>query len=240
MAAAVQTLLGRDDRFHLDDDGIWSLTPDALPVGPDLRHLSFAVVDVETTGGPYSRGHRMTEVAAVRVEGGQVVRQYTTLLNPGRPIPPLISGLTGIFDDMVISAPYFEQVAEAFHNELEGCVFVAHNVGFDWTFVRGELSDSLGTVPDVPRLCTVRMARRLLPGLKRRNLDALADHFDIPIFDRHRAYGDAMATARVLIRLLDAAEAKGFRDLRGLERYVNRPTKRRRKRRRRQHREYDV
>ena len=233
VAAAVETLLGKDDRFERDGEGLWRLAVDAQPPGLDLNQLKFAVVDVETTGGPYSRGHRMTEVAVVRVEQGQVESQYTTLLNPGRPIPPMISGLTGIFDEMVAAAPYFEQVASEVYDQLDGCIFVAHNVGFDWTFVRGELADCVGTVPDVPRLCTVRMARRLVPELKRRNLDALADHFDIPIFDRHRAYGDAMATARVLIRLLDAAQARGIRDFRGLDRYLNRSSKRRRKRRRR-------
>ncbi len=232
VSAAVFTLLGKDDRFEVGADGLWRLSPGAQPPGPDLDRLKFAVVDVETTGGPYSRGHRMTEFASVRVERGQVASEYTTLLNPGRSIPPLISGLTGIFDGMVARAPYFEQVASRVYDEIEGCVFVAHNVGFDWTFVRGELAESVG-VPSVPQLCTVRMARRLVPELKRRNLDALADHYDIPIFDRHRAYGDAMATARVLIRLLDAARANGIRDLRALERYVNRPTKRRRKGRRR-------
>lgn len=240
VSVAVRTLLGNDDRFEVSADGTWSLAHNADPPGPGLMRLRFAVVDVETTGGPYSRGHRMTEVAVVHVEGGQVMGQYTTLLNPGRPIPSVISGLTGIFDEMVAQAPYFEQIASELYTQLEGCVFVAHNVGFDWTFVRGQLAECVGEAPVLARLCTVRMARRLVPELRRRNLDALADHYDIPIFDRHRAYGDAMATARVLVRLLDAANARGIHDLRRLERYVNRPTKRRRKGRGRRRRGFSA
>jgi len=240
VSAAVSTLLGKDDRFMAGEDGLWRLSPGAEPPGRDLDHLKFAVVDVETTGGPFAAGHRMTEVAVVRVESGQVAGQFTSLLNPGRPIPAFISGLTGIFDETVAGSPYFEQVAEQLFEQLDGCVFVAHNAGFDWTFVRGQLAECIGVVPQVTRLCTVRMARKLVPELKRRNLDALADHFEIPIFERHRAYGDAMATARVLIRLLDAARARGLRDLRGLERYVNRPSKRRRKGRRRRSGGFDA
>ncbi len=232
-SAAVFTLLGRDERFQVDPLGFWSLAAGAAPPGPPLDRARFAVVDVETTGGPYSAGHRITEVGIVWVDQGQITGEYHTLVNPGRSIPPLISRLTGIQDDMVETAPYFGEVADEVFAALDGRVFVAHNVGFDWGFLRGQLAELTGDVPAVRRLCTVRMARRLLPRVRRRNLDALADHFDIPIFDRHRAYGDARATARVLIRLLERASAEGLRDLDALERFVNRPSRRRRRRVRR-------
>jgi DNA polymerase-3 subunit epsilon len=105
---------------------------------------------------------------------------------------------------------------------LEGRVFVAHNVAFDWSFVSFQLADSLGEIPESPRLCTVQLARRLAPGLKRRNLDSVASHFGVPIHARHRAHGDALATARVLLRLLDEARGRGVRDLTGLQRLLSR------------------
>jgi DNA polymerase-3 subunit epsilon len=100
---------------------------------------------------------------------------------------------------------------------LDGRVFVAHNVSFDWRFVSAQLGDAMGYVPQGPRLCTVQLARHLAPGLKRRNLDSLASHFGVPVHARHRAYGDALATARILLRLLDEARNRGARDLTGLQ-----------------------
>lgn len=231
VSVAVFTLLGRDDRFEVDTVGKWSLSDGAIPPGPALDEARFAVVDVETTGGPYSAGHRITEIGIVWVEQGQITGEYRSLVNPGRSIPAMISRITGIRDHMVVTAPFFGEIADDVFRALENRVFVAHNVGFDWGFLQGQLAELIGDVPSVRRLCTVRMARRLLPELRRRNLDALADHFEIPIFDRHRAYGDARATARVLIRLLERASAEGLHDLDALERYVNRPARRSRKKR---------
>jgi len=232
VSAAVFTLLGRDERFQVDTTGVWSIADGATAPGPALDQVRFAVVDLETTGGPYSAGHRITEIGIVWVEHGQISGEFRTLVNPGRSIPPMISRMTGIRDQMVGTAPYFGEVADEVFRAIEGRVFVAHNVGFDWGFLKGQLAELTGDVPAVRRLCTVRMARRLLPELRRRNLDALADHFDIPIFDRHRAYGDARATARVLIRLLERAHAEGIHDLDALDRYVNRRPRRRRRARR--------
>ncbi len=229
VSAAVFTLLGPDERFEVDALGFWRLAAGAEPPGAPFDRVSFAVVDLETTGGPYSAGHRITEVGIVFVDRGLITGEYHTLVNPGRTIPPLIARITGIHDDMVAAAPYFGEVADQVFDALDGRVFVAHNVGFDWNFLRGQLAELTGDVPAVRRLCTVRMARRLLPRVRRRNLDALADHFEIPIFDRHRAYGDARATARVLIRLLERASAEGLRDLDALERFVNRPGRRRKR-----------
>ena len=229
VSAAVFTLLGRDDRFHVDALGVWSISDGARPPGPPFERARFAVVDVETTGGPYSAGHRITEIGIVWVESGQIVGEYRTLVNPGRTIPPLISRVTGIHAAMVRTAPYFGDVAEEVYRAVEGRVFVAHNAGFDWGFLSGQLAEFLGDVPSVRRLCTVRMARRLYPELRRRNLDALAAHFDVPVFDRHRAYGDAQATARIFLRMLERAREKGLRDVDALERYVRRPRRRRRR-----------
>jgi DNA polymerase-3 subunit epsilon len=221
-SAAVFSLLGSDGRFEVDGKGCWSLSGDAPLQGMELESLSYAVVDVETTGGSPGRGHRITEIAVVEIRDGIIGADFQTLVNPGRPIPPRIAQLTGIDDAMVAGSPFFEDVAEELLDLLDGRVFVAHNVAFDWSFVSAQLADSVGQVPDGPRLCTVQMARRLTPELRRRNLDSLASHFGVPNHARHRAHGDALATARVLLRLLDEARDRGIRDLAQLQRLLSR------------------
>ena len=218
-SATVFALLGADARFDVDARGRWSLRGGGRPPGRPLSRLDYAVVDVETTGGTHDGGHRMTELAVVEVGGGRVGDVFHTLLHPGRRVHPAIARLTGITDAMLAGAPSFEDVAEEVARRIRGRVFVAHNVGFDWGWVRAQLGEALVDAPRVPRLCTVSLARRLVPELRRRNLDALADHFDVPIEARHRAHGDALATARILIRLLDRAEILGIGDLHSLKRY---------------------
>jgi DNA polymerase-3 subunit epsilon len=215
-SVAVFSLLGPDPRFQVDGRGCWSLAGDPPLREEELETLAYAVVDIETTGGSPDRGHRITEIAVVGIREGVIVEDFQTLVNPGRKIPPRISELTGITDDMVAAAPFFEEVAEDLFAWLEERVFVAHNAPFDWRFVSAQLGDAIGFVPQSPRLCTVQLARRLAPELRRRNLDALATHFGIPIHSRHRAHGDALATARVFLRLLDEARALGVRDLTAL------------------------
>ncbi len=226
-AAAVFALLGNDNRFHADGEGVWRIRAQRGPQpGPALSALSYAVTDVETTGGPYERGHRITEIAIVEVRDGAVADAFETLVNPGRRIPENTTRLTGITNSMVARAPAFDEIAEQVFQHIAGRVFVAHNARFDWGWVRAQLADALGDVPRVERLCTVQLARRLLPGLKRRNLDALSDFFRIPIHHRHRAYGDALATARIFLRMLDRAGGVGIGDLHALQKF--RPSRRNR------------
>jgi len=221
-SAAVFQLLGTDPRFMVDAKGVWTLDATPGPFGAPLAEVPFAVVDVETTGRASWGGHRIIEIAVVEVLGGAIVDEFQTLLNPGQAIPGVITGLTGISTSMVQQAPYFDHVAEEVARRLEGRVFVAHNAAFDWSFVSAELLRSLGDVPVMPQLCTVRMCRRLVPELRHRNLDVVSRHFGVEIHDRHRAYGDALATARVLLRLLDEAAGRGIEDLATLEWYVKR------------------
>jgi DNA polymerase III subunit epsilon len=215
-AQAIFTLLGRDQRFHVDAQGMWQLLDARRVPGPPLSEVGFAVVDVETTGGSFEQGHKIMDIAVVEVRGGRVVDEWRTLVNPGRSIGWYVQDLTGIRTDMVIEAPHFDHVAAEVQRRLESRVFVAHNVAFDWRFVSTELAEAIGVVPDVPRLCTVKLVRCLLPRLKQRNLDAVSRHFGVPIHERHRAYGDALATARVLVRLLDEAAGQGITDFEGL------------------------
>ena len=212
-------------------------TPYVSPMfAPDLplARLRFAVVDVETTGTAPDVGDRITEIAIVPVERGQVGDPFVRLVDPERPIPPFITALTGISPAMVRGQPPFRQIADEVVDRLAGRMFVAHNASFDWRFVYGELrrAHGPGVVPPAPdqRLCTVRLARALLPGLPRRSLDHVAAHLGIPLGDRHRAAGDAVATARALVALLARAEGAGLSQWGALMRYLATPARRRRAR----------
>ena len=221
-SAAVFQMLGADPRFLVDSEGVWSLDPTLAPLGVSLSEVRFAVVDVETTGGRAWNGHRIVEIAIVEVQDGAIVDGYQTLVNPAQGIPSMITSLTGITGEMTAVAPYFEHIAEEVAGRLEGRAFVAHNATFDWSFVSAELVRANVDVPAVPKLCTVRMVRRLVPALRHRNLDVVTRHFGVEIQGRHRAHGDAFATARVLLRLLDEAAGRGIEDLATLQWYLKR------------------
>lgn len=191
-----------------------------------LRSLSFAVVDVETTGAQAGRDDRITEIAIVPVLGGKVGEPWQTLVHPGRAIPPFISALTGITNEMVADAPRFHEIADDVCARLGGHIFTAHNAAFDRRFVSSELARTCRINLDGTSLCTVRLARRLLPTLTRRSLDFVCQHFGIRITDRHRAGGDALATAHVLLRLFDVAEESGVTTWPQLQRHLSGPARR--------------
>jgi DNA polymerase III subunit epsilon len=173
----------------------------------EIRSLEYAIVDVETTGGSWGRGHRVTEIAAQRIRGdGVVLDECRSLVNPERPIPSFISALTNITWDMVCDAPRFAEVTPAISRVLGGAVFVAHNAAFDWRFVSAELERA--GVPLTGRsLCTVRLARKVVPEVRSRSLDSLTYFFNIAVEQRHRAYGDVVATVEIFRRLLDRLDA---------------------------------
>lgn len=160
----------------------------------------YAIVDIETTGG-YADNHRVTEVAIIHHDGMQVTGRYQTLINPGRRVPLFITGLTGITNEMVRDAPLFEDVAEEIHEQLREKIFVAHNAHFDYGFLRSELEQA-GIRWSAKRLCTVKLSRKIFPGLDSYSLGRLAESLGITIEDRHRAGGDAEATARIFDLLL--------------------------------------
>ena len=161
----------------------------------------YAVIDLETTGGQPTQD-RITEIAIFVHDGEKVVDHYTTLLNPGRAIPPFITQITGITNDMVRDAPQFHEVARKVVEMTEGCVFVAHNVRFDYSFLKKEFAD-LGYNYSRKTLCTVRLSRSLIPGQPSYSLGKLCQNIGIPLEGRHRAAGDARATAELFGRLLD-------------------------------------
>ncbi len=186
-----------------------------------FANCRFVVVDVETTGTSHGRGDRVTEVAAVVVEHGAITDGFQTLVNPGRPIPWRVTALTGISDAMVADAPRFDEIAADLACVLAERTFVAHNAPFDWGFLgmefaRAGLPQALQGTP----LCTVRLARRLLAHLPRRNLDSVAMHYGVEIESRHRALGDARATALVLKGLLRDLERQGVESMDALQEWL--------------------
>ena len=160
----------------------------------------YAIIDLETTGGQPTQD-RITEIAIFIHDGETIVDQYSTLLNPGRPIPFFITQLTGINDEMVREAPHFHEVARKVVEMTEGCVFVAHNVRFDYSFLKKEFAD-LGYTYSRKTLCTVRLSRSLIPGQPSYSLGKLCQNIGIPLEGRHRAAGDAHATAILFGKLL--------------------------------------
>ena len=207
-------LLASDPRFTRTTDGRWTLVTAAVVASPALDRCRFAVVDVETTGTRARRGDRIIEIAVVTPRGmaagfaePQVL--FHSLVNPGIPVPPFVGSLTGITAAMLEHSPPFDAVVDGLLDALRDTVFVAHNARFDWAFVSAEVERARGLILQGPRVCTMRLARRLLPDLPRRNLDTVSYHFGITIEGRHRAVGDAVAAARVLHRLLGLAREQG-------------------------------
>lgn len=160
----------------------------------------YAIVDIETTGG-YADHHRVTEIAIYHHDGVQITGEFHTLINPGRKIPHYITGLTGITTQMVEEAPAFDQVAQQVLDRIKDRVFVAHNAHFDYSFLKKEFEEA-GLPFAAKKLCTVRLSRKIIPGLESYSLGRLAESLGIRIINRHRAGGDAQATARIFHELL--------------------------------------
>jgi DNA polymerase-3 subunit epsilon len=160
----------------------------------------YAIVDIETTGG-HASANGITEIAICIHNGKKVIERYTTLINPKRDIPIYISALTGITNQMVEKAPPFEDVAHDIYHLLNNNIFVAHNVNFDYSFVRHNLL-AAGYDLQSKKLCTVRLGRKIIPGLPSYSLDKLCRHLGIDNKSRHRAAGDAEATAQLFSLLL--------------------------------------
>jgi DNA polymerase-3 subunit epsilon len=224
-------LLGADPRVRQLADGRWGLVPEAQG-SPLLDDCAFAVVDVETTGMRALYGDRITEIAVAVVHGERREVVFESLVNPERPIPRAIRAITNNTNDMVRDAPRFSELTERLLGALAGRVFVAHNARFDWNFVSAELRRSRDLTLDGSRLCTVRLARRLVKGVRSCGLDNLCRFFGFRNDARHRAAGDALVTAELLCRLLRLAREEGARTLQDLAIIEARRTGARRRKRR--------
>ena len=164
----------------------------------------FVIIDVETTGG-YARNNRITEVGAVKCDGKTISDSFHSLVNPDRPIPHHIQELTGISNELVANAPSFQQIAQELQDFLEGSIFVAHNVNFDYSFVKAEFERS-GMSFSSKRMCSVRYMRKVKPGLRSYSLANLCKTFGIINTNPHRALSDAEATAQLLIAGIELDE----------------------------------
>lgn len=160
----------------------------------------YAIVDIETTGGLIKRD-KIIEIAIAIHDGKRIIDQFESLVHPGRSISRQITMLTGITNEMLVDAPKFYEIARQVVEMTSGCVFVAHNVRFDYTFIKKEFED-LGYNYTRKQLCTVRLSRMLTPELRRHGLDALCIYHGITNQDRHRAMGDVIATAQIFENLL--------------------------------------
>jgi DNA polymerase-3 subunit epsilon len=167
----------------------------------------FAIIDIETCGGKFEfRKGRITEICILIHDGLQVVEKFSTLLNPECYISPFYSKLTGITNEMVADAPKFHEVAKKIWEMTENRIFIAHNVGFDYGFIKEEFA-SLGAKYKRETLCTVRLSRKLMPGKISYSLGKLCDSLGIDNEARHRAEGDAVATAKLFDILLQIKSA---------------------------------
>lgn len=166
--------------------------------------MLYAITDIESTGGTKGTD-KITEIAIYLFDGEEIVKEFHTLVNPQRPIQPFVVKLTGITDDMVKDAPTFPEIAKDIVDITEGAVFVAHNVSFDYTFLRAEFK-SLGFDYERKRLCTVNLSRKIIPGHKSYSLGKLTDDLGIGLNGRHRADGDALATVELFKILLENDE----------------------------------
>ena len=200
--ARVEELVGGDPRFLWEGEALTTADPLSLA----LEEAPYVVFDVETTGSSATKGGAITEIGALKVVRGQVVEEFVTLVNPGRKIEPFVARLTGITDRMVADAPPISEVLPSFERFVEGSVLVGHNVHFDCSFftaARGGLP-----LPN-PVLDTLKLARCLVPGLKRYRLASLASHFGVRAMPNHRALSDAAATSEVFLKLLKLLRSAG-------------------------------
>lgn len=166
--------------------------------------MEYAIVDIETTGGSPSTS-KITEIAIVITDGKKILDQYETLLFPEQNIPYNITALTGISNQMVAHSPKFYEVAKKILEFLEGRVFVAHNVNFDYGFIRQEFK-SLGYNYESEKMCTVRLSRKAFPGLKSYSLGKLCNSLGITLNNAHRAMADTMATVEVFHKIMRVQE----------------------------------
>lgn len=168
---------------------------------------TFVVVDVETTGLSTTED-RITEIAMMKVKNGILLDEFSTLINPLVTIPASITSLTGIDNLMVADAPTAREVAPTIANFLGDAIFVAHNAPFDWGFVSQTTMRERGIELSNPQLCTVKLSRRILPHLNSKSLGPVTSALNIKIPERHRASGDAYATALVLVKFLSYLQRK--------------------------------
>jgi DNA polymerase III epsilon subunit family exonuclease len=177
----------------------------------------FTVVDIETTGLSKDR-HKITEIAGIKADGGRILGEFQTLVNPQERISPFITHLTGITNDMVADAPSIEDAMREFRDFLGDSYLVAHNASFDWGFLKRN-ADACEMELSNHRICTRRLANRLLPMLSSKRLAALCSYFQIYNESEHRAMGDARATYCVFNNMRARLRKMGIEEMQDIMRF---------------------
>jgi DNA polymerase-3 subunit epsilon len=210
-ALLVGDLIRNDPRFRIEAAHL-AIVDDDTELCP-LNEIDFVVLDVEAIVAR-AQPARIIELGAYRVRGCQIIDDFQTLINPEGSLPRFIATMTGISNEMLAAAPKFSEIVNMWLDFAGAAVLVAHNSNFDLPLLNQEIARVFpGSRMRNSELCTVNLARRLVLNSEGHNLDALADHFGIENPERHRAAGDALTTARILLRLLDQLEATGVRTL---------------------------
>jgi len=189
----------------LEENSAGSVGCRSVPLGD----LTYTVLDIETTGLK-PQGNGITEICCLRIEGGRLLDRFSTLVNPGIPIPHFIQTMTGITDSMVRDAPSFDRLIPDLLAFLGDTVLVAHNAPFDLSFLNYGLYCHGRRHLHNPVVDTCRLSRKLIPGLSSAGLDSVVRHLGVQVKDRHRAGGDAEATVGVLLKLLELCQAQGI------------------------------
>ena len=219
----VADLIERDPRLSLNGDMV-ELELDGYE-NREIASTDFVVFDLETTGAK-APPCRITEIGAYRVRDGQVTEEFQTLVNPESPIPPFITGLTGISDEMVKDAPVFADVVHDLLGFIGDSLLVAHNSAFDMRFLNYEIGLIFQDYRIAnPCLCTVQLSRKLLPDIVNHKLKTVAEHYSIELVNHHRASADADATAHIFVNLLTRLNDDGVRDLAAVRDLSNRKSK---------------
>ena len=213
-------IVEQDPRLALESDLVELIDPFGHFI--KLAETEFVVFDLETTGAK-APPCRVTEIGACRISGGKISEEFHTLIDPEIPIPPFITGLTGIDDEMVRGAPLFHDVIDDFLGFIGNSVLVAHNAHFDMGFLNYEIGRvyrerRIGN----PSLCTVQLSRRLLPHIENHKLNTVARHFSVKLENHHRASDDARAAAGIFLNLLDDLHGRGIKDIAALRRFGQR------------------
>ncbi|MBC8444337.1 3'-5' exonuclease [Candidatus Woesearchaeota archaeon] len=189
-----------------------------------MKNEEYVIVDIETTGLSRYR-HNITEIAAVRVKNNKIVGEFQMLVNPLKPIPRFITRLTGITDEMVKDAQPIEKVLPVFLEFLGSSVLVAHNATFDYGFINYNAEQYLGLLVENERLCTRKLANRLLPALGSKKLSNLCEHFGIVNITAHRAMSDVKATHELFSKFIFLMDSIGLKDKKSVLKFEKSPIK---------------
>ena len=216
----VDDLIERDPRLRRDEDSVELVEQDHST--RRLDEAGFVVFDLETTGAK-APPCRIIEIGAYLVKEGSIQGDFHSLLDPKEPVPPFITALTGIRDDMVSSAPTFAEVLPGFLDFIGDSVLVAHNAQFDLAFLNYEIGKVFEDYRMAnPSLCTVHLSRKLLPLVQNHKLKTLAEHYSVELINHHRAGPDARATAEIFLYLLSELRGIGIDDVAGAHHFMTR------------------